>query len=231
MAYLIGYLINGVIFGLITRYIAQSKGYEGGFWWGFFLGLIGVLVVGFRPDISRRNSYSTYNSQGNSYSHSYGNQGAVSQQRLPPKEEEKRWICIKCKAENPEKSKFCCECGEPRHYDWKCGKCGETNKAHVKFCFNCGKEKDASEEIMPDTKAPDTKKTELSDTYKAVFPLVDACASVEEMIPVLKGADMIDLEDESIKQMFKDLEEIQKMEYFYGKLKSNGIEKIKQYLG
>lgn len=51
--YVIGYLINGIIFGLITQYVANSKGYDGGFWWGFFLGLIGLLVVGFRPSIEQ----------------------------------------------------------------------------------------------------------------------------------------------------------------------------------
>lgn len=47
---LIGYIINGIIFGSITRYISRSKGYENGFAWGFWLGIIGLLVVGFRPD-------------------------------------------------------------------------------------------------------------------------------------------------------------------------------------
>ena len=47
---LISYVIMGVIFGFITKYIANSKGYDGGFAWGFWLGIIGILVVGFRPN-------------------------------------------------------------------------------------------------------------------------------------------------------------------------------------
>ena len=50
-----GYVIGGLIFGLITQYLSESKGYQGGFWWGFWLGFIGLLVVGFRPDIRQRN--------------------------------------------------------------------------------------------------------------------------------------------------------------------------------
>lgn len=48
--WIIGYLVSCIVFGLITRHVAQSKGYEGGFAWGFWLGLIGLLVVGFRPN-------------------------------------------------------------------------------------------------------------------------------------------------------------------------------------
>jgi len=50
MGYLIGLIIYGVIFGFITSHVAESKGYEGGFAWGFWLGIIGLLVVGFRPN-------------------------------------------------------------------------------------------------------------------------------------------------------------------------------------
>ncbi len=53
-ALLIYYVIMGVVFGFICRYVAKSKGYEGGFAWGFFLGIIGLLVVGFRPTIQNQ---------------------------------------------------------------------------------------------------------------------------------------------------------------------------------
>ena len=149
MGYVIGILINGIIFGFITKYVAESKGYEGGFWWGFWLGLIGLLVVGFRPNVRSNTSYSNYQSVSNS---DYDYQSQTSRTVEPIAEKEvKKWTCIKCRTENPEKSKFCCECGEPRHFDWKCGNCGEINEAKVKFCYNCGKEKGILEEIIPET--------------------------------------------------------------------------------
>lgn len=49
---LIFYLVGGMIFGCAARAIANSKGYDGGFAWGFWLWIIGLLVVGFRPDQS-----------------------------------------------------------------------------------------------------------------------------------------------------------------------------------
>lgn len=134
MAYFLGYIISGVVFGAITKYVAESKGYEGGFWWGFFLGVIGLLVVGFRPDNHSQGANSPSNSS------PAASQGAGG----------KKWTCIKCSTANPQKSKFCRECGEPRHYEWKCGGCGKVNAANVKFCFNCGKPKEAEEEMQPE---------------------------------------------------------------------------------
>lgn len=49
--WIIGYIISGFFFGFITKYIAKSKGYSGGFSWRFWLGIIGLLIVGFRPNI------------------------------------------------------------------------------------------------------------------------------------------------------------------------------------
>ena len=51
--YFLGWVIAACIFGAITKYISESKGYYGGFAWGFWLGLIGILVVGFRPTITK----------------------------------------------------------------------------------------------------------------------------------------------------------------------------------
>ena len=45
--------IIGLIFGFITLYVSESKGYSGGFAWGFWLGIIGLLVVGFKPNKKR----------------------------------------------------------------------------------------------------------------------------------------------------------------------------------
>ena len=49
------YIVNGIIFGAITSYVSRVKGYEKGFAWGFWLGLIGLLVVGFRPSLKQDN--------------------------------------------------------------------------------------------------------------------------------------------------------------------------------
>lgn len=49
MEIFLGWLIGCIFFGLITRYVSRCRGYDGGFAWGFFLGIIGLLVVGFRP--------------------------------------------------------------------------------------------------------------------------------------------------------------------------------------
>ena len=136
MAYFIGAVIYSLIFGAITKYIAESKGYEGGFWWGFFLGVIGLLVVGFRPDMNQQPSYSTTQPTVRDYSSSsYQDETNARAEQQNAIAAEKQWVCISCSTTNPEKAKFCFECGEPRHYDWKCSKCGEVNTAKTKYCF------------------------------------------------------------------------------------------------
>lgn len=44
--------------------------------------------------------------------------------------------CPKCQSENPEKAKFCIECGDPMEFH--CPKCGEITPATGKFCMECG---------------------------------------------------------------------------------------------
>jgi uncharacterized membrane protein YvbJ len=44
--------------------------------------------------------------------------------------------CQKCQFENPEKAKFCIECGVPMEFH--CPKCGEITPASGKFCMECG---------------------------------------------------------------------------------------------
>ena len=166
IGYVIGLLIYMIVFGFITKYVAESKGYEGGFWWGFCLGLIGLLVVGFRPNVKNETSYSSYQSASNNY---LGYQTQTSRTVAPAvKKEVKKWTCIKCKADNPQKSKFCCDCGEPRHYEWKCGNCGEINEAKVRFCFNCGKEKSPGEELLPEIETEG-----LTDTATSITEIDD----------------------------------------------------------
>lgn len=47
-------LLGNVIFGCISSYISYTKGYDSGFAWGFFLGVIGLLVVGFRESKNKQ---------------------------------------------------------------------------------------------------------------------------------------------------------------------------------
>lgn len=42
-------LICACFWGFITSLISESKGYDSGFWWGFWLGIIGLIVVAFKP--------------------------------------------------------------------------------------------------------------------------------------------------------------------------------------
>lgn len=55
LIWIVVYIVNGIIFGTLTNYISRIKGYEKGFAWGFWLGLIGLLVVGFRPSLKQDN--------------------------------------------------------------------------------------------------------------------------------------------------------------------------------
>ena len=58
---LIAYVFQGIIFGVICSYVASTKGYNGGFAWGFFLGIIGLLVVGFRPNLTQASAEAPVN--------------------------------------------------------------------------------------------------------------------------------------------------------------------------
>ena len=87
IGYLIGWLIYACIFGLITQHVAESKGYTTGLTLrGIWLGLIGLLVVGFRPTIQTSKS---------SYTPLYG--GALQ----PSINSKAKWTCV-CGATNRE---------------------------------------------------------------------------------------------------------------------------------
>ena len=51
LKYIAPIILSALIFGFITKHVASTKGYKDGFAWGFFLGIIGLLVVGFRSTI------------------------------------------------------------------------------------------------------------------------------------------------------------------------------------
>lgn len=140
--WLLVYLIDGIIFGLITRHVAQSKGYDGGFCWGFFLGVIGLLVVGFRPNLMTTMPVST------EYKPMYG--GA-----LKP-EEKQTWTCV-CGAKNSYRLDYCPICRQTRDAAMKpdvtCPHCGAKNNASRMVCVLCDKPLDGSapsvEEKLP----------------------------------------------------------------------------------
>lgn len=52
MSNILTVIIMHIIFGCVSNHLAKCKGYDGGFMWGFWLGIIGFLVVGFKPVIS-----------------------------------------------------------------------------------------------------------------------------------------------------------------------------------
>ena len=37
------------ILGVVALSVADSRNMTGGFWWGFFLGVLGIIIVAFRP--------------------------------------------------------------------------------------------------------------------------------------------------------------------------------------
>lgn len=142
------YAIQGIIFGAITRYVAQSKGYDGGFWWGFFLGIIGLLVVGFRPNQTTQpaavtNSAYWDNLQGN------GN---------PPDTRHAMWRCV-CGTENPVTLSYCTRCRRTRKEAdtgtrEKCPHCGAMNRSNNDTCFACGKPIHAEKQLVPQEPQP-----------------------------------------------------------------------------
>lgn len=131
MTYVVAYLINGIVFGAITRYVANTKGYDGGFWWGFFLGIVGLLVVGFRPNISQVQEVpyvSKYSAQP---------QTSVGAPRA------KTWVC-NCGSKNPPSSSVCLSCRKNRSQcellpeeKINCPQCNALNKISNKECFAC----------------------------------------------------------------------------------------------
>ena len=113
---LAAYLVQGIIFGAITRYLSESKGYNGGFAWEFLLGLIGLLVVGFRPDNAKQ-SMAPGQSIGKG-----------------------TWTCS-CGSKNSMRLEYCPICRKTRQEaeDRKCPHCGMFNRATRVFCWSCGK--------------------------------------------------------------------------------------------
>jgi len=136
-AVIIGYLVSGIIFGLIAKHVAESKGYDGGFWWGFFLGLIGLVVVEFRPNINT--------SESTNYEPRYGNSPSCSSYSSLNSNNNTTgtWFC-ECGATNSNSLNYCLRCRRdrsPASYQPKitCPHCGAQNRATNINCFACNK--------------------------------------------------------------------------------------------
>lgn len=139
------YLVMATIFGAITRYVADSKGYDGGFWWGFFLGIIGLLVVGFRPDQTAQPSAPT----GSAY---WDNLQGGSD---TPSTTHAMWRCV-CGTANPVTLSYCTRCRRTRSEAnngarEKCPHCGAMNRSGNDTCFACGKPIHGDEQPVQET--------------------------------------------------------------------------------
>ena len=122
---IIAYLVQALVFGFIASYIASCKGYTTGFAWGFFLGVVGLLVVGFRPTLS---------------------QPAAEYKPMYPEQQPQSnasWECI-CGASNPATLDYCLSCRRPRNSASErlkiaCPHCGAMNTSTNDTCFACSR--------------------------------------------------------------------------------------------
>lgn len=128
---IIVYLIYGCIFGFITQYVAESKGYDTGFAWGFWLGVIGLLVVGFRPAIAQQYDPTERNIA-----------PALSENRSAYAPKPVGWECI-CGSKNPSSVNYCMSCRRSKEEATEervnCPHCGAKNRKSNAECFACGK--------------------------------------------------------------------------------------------
>lgn len=141
---ILGWVIPAVIFGLISKHIANSKGYEGGFAWGFWLGVIGLLVVGFRPTLT---TYSSSSTQSEYWKN-------VSAAKSTPDD----WTCV-CGQSNAHSLSYCTKCRRSRDESAsakkpkvECRYCGANNNRTNETCFACGRslsEQSAAAESKP----------------------------------------------------------------------------------
>lgn len=170
---LIGYVIGGIIFGSITAHVARSKGYDGGFWWGFFLGLIGLLVVGFRPNLNTSTSESSF------YVSNYADhtESSISSTN-PGSTYDNDWLC-ECGKHNSNRMNYCVRCRRERSMDSKlpkvtCPHCGAKNKSGNTVCYCCDKP-------LTDHVATSEKKlSEVIDTAAKSIELIEQLSKLHE---------------------------------------------------
>lgn len=138
LAVIIAYLIQGLIFGFITQHVAESKGYSTGFAWGFWLGIIGLLVVGFKPNAPSKAKPANNPTYSNASSG-----GRIVHQASTRPSQNKGWVC-NCGATNPSSHDFCMSCYKSRGDNKpinkiNCPHCGASNNSTNKLCFACNK--------------------------------------------------------------------------------------------
>lgn len=178
---LLAYVIQGVIFGVICSYVASTKGYDGGFAWGFFLGIVGLLVVGFRPNLTQASAE--------------GSQPSYPAVQTTSKPE---WECV-CGAKNPDSLHYCLRCRRERNASnviqkITCPHCGASNRETNTLCFACNKP------LREETPAPAeaTKKGE-----QRTLQLQDSIPSLIEQLGRLHAQGI--LTDEEFQQKKADL--------------------------
>ncbi len=130
---LVVYVVQGMIFGFAAQQIAESKGYSTGFAWGFWLGVIGLVVVGLKPNLNA--TYVVHETP------RYAQPAAPA----PSAPSANEWVCV-CGSRNHESLTYCTRCGRERSYTDNnnsvkvpCPHCGARNKTTNKVCFACGK--------------------------------------------------------------------------------------------
>ncbi len=126
ISFLLAYILQGIIFGAICSYVASTKGYSNGFAWGFFLGIVGLLVVGFRPNLT----------QAATMDDSMARSAA-------PSEPKPQWECV-CGAKNPDSLDYCLSCRRERNASTVvrkivCPHCGASNRETNQCCFACNR--------------------------------------------------------------------------------------------
>lgn len=150
------------VFGLITQYVAESKGYDTGFAWGFWLGIIGLLVVGFRPNQERASGASAPLGQDEPSWYASASLGKAEPSGYAPRPVE--WTCV-CGARNSGNLSYCLQCrrsrGEAEEERVECPHCGARNKKSNAACFACGESLTA--EVLPSEEhAPEAAQSETS---------------------------------------------------------------------
>lgn len=143
------WVVERFVFGLITQYVAESKGYDAGFAWGFWLGIVGLLVVGFRPNQQHASDVS------------------ASLEKAEPSGYAPRpveWTCV-CGAQNSGNLSYCLQCrrsrGEAEEERVECPHCGARNKKSNAACFACG-ESLTAEALPSEEHAPEAAQSEAS---------------------------------------------------------------------
>lgn len=166
------YTIQGIIFGAITRYVADSKGYDGGFWWGFFLGIIGLLVVGFRPNQTAQPASSASSAY---WDNLQDNASGSTKHAM--------WRCV-CGTENPVTLSYCTRCRRTRKETdtgtrEKCPHCGAMNRSDNATCFACGQP--IHEENVPAQKElPPVKETTPAQTQQEALALLESLSALHQ---------------------------------------------------